>query len=369
MNKYSILRLSFLTVLSLLCSIAAVAQSHEFKLAEKDDATPGGVCVTITPPSNWKKSEGSDKVTWRRNEETYTTMEGKVLEYASHRSEDMLIRTEDTREIGEDFIVDDETGAKTGVMKWHSKANIINANTLDVIIEMYDVPYTFHLSVYFFYDNSNGPTIEQEVITAVKSIKTHGKYVPKKALYWYSIIENNDTLYGYYNQDNVIVIEPQFYSAAHFYEGLAMVAMRKPDLFSSTGWVLRYGFINEAGEMIIPAEFEDAIGFKDGLSGVKVYSKWGFIDKTGRIVIAPEYDEVSTFSQGLARVNKGLNRNLDWDDEASRGKFGFIDKTGKVMIPLIYMNATDFAENGKAWVQPDLNHEFYIDKKGNRVEF
>ena len=365
---YSTLRFVMLSVLLLLFSLAVHSQSHEFKLADPKDTTPGGLYITVTPPSNWHKFVGSNSVSWGRNDELITTIKGEVLEYTDPLNTYVLKKTEDTRESGEEIFIDDETGAKTGIMKWQSKSNAINVNTMDIIIEMYDVPYTFHLSVYFIYNMSTGSTIEQEVLSTIKSIKTHGKYVPKKVLYWYRDIQNNDTLYGYFNQDNIIVIQPQFHVAANFYEGLAMVGIRKPNLFSSTGWELRYGFINETGEMVIPAEFEDAALFRDGMAGVKVNSKWGFIDKTGKIVVAPEYDEVGTFAQGLAKVNKGQNKNLDWYDVASRGKFGYIDKTGKVVIPLIYINATDFAENGRAWVQPDMNHEFYIDKKGNKVD-
>lgn len=48
---------------------------------------------------------------------------------------------------------------------------------------------------------------------------------------------------------------------------------------------------------------------------VKQDRKWGFIDEAGKIVIEPQFDRCSSFVQGLARVR------MD-------GKFGYIDKRG-----------------------------------------
>jgi hypothetical protein len=163
-----------LSVLSLLFSLATISQSHEFKLADKGDATPGGLYIRITPPSNWIKSVKSDIVEWNRENNLLVRMSGEVLKSNDHEIQDVLEKTSQTKSSGEDYFLDDTTGAKTGIMKWHSQSDMLN-NKMDVIVEMYGVPYTFHLSIYFISNRSNHSLIEQEVISAIKSIKTSGK--------------------------------------------------------------------------------------------------------------------------------------------------------------------------------------------------
>ena len=72
--------------------------------------------------------------------------------------------------------------------------------------------------------------------------------------------------------------------------------------------------------------------------------------KDGAVVIPAKYNFADSFSEGLARVE--LN-----------GKYGYIDKSGKVIIHLKY-DFADFFSNGQA--SAILNGEWgYIDKQGN----
>lgn len=80
--------------------------------------------------------------------------------------------------------------------------------------------------------------------------------------------------------------------------------------------------------------------FSDGLAPVYKYSrkegggsvlKAGFVDKTGKLVIPYEYDSVWPFSDGCARVEKN-------------SKYGFISKRGRVVVPIKCENALCFSE-------------------------
>jgi hypothetical protein len=74
------------------------------------------------------------------------------------------------------------------------------------------------------------------------------------------------------------------------------------------------GFINPAGEFVIEPQFYDAGDFSEGLAGVLVRDEdaprgvsWGFVDPAGTIAIEPQfiYDGSSpapTFRRGLAAV-------------------------------------------------------------------
>lgn len=73
---------------------------------------------------------------------------------------------------------------------------------------------------------------------------------------------------------------------------------------------------SETGKLVIPAQFDEAHSFSQGLAAVKVGSKWGFIDKTGKQVIRPQFEDVryayenesKSFFEGLAAVSVGENK-------------------------------------------------------------
>ena len=110
-----------------------------------------------------------------------------------------------------------------------------------------------------------------------------------------------------------------------------------------------YGFKKD-GAVVIPAKYNFADSFSEGLARVELYGKWSYIDKSGKEVIQLKYDDAFNFSEGLAAVE--LN-----------GKYGYIDKSGKVIIHLKY-DFADFFSNGQA--SAILNGEWgYIDKQGN----
>ena len=111
----------------------------------------------------------------------------------------------------------------------------------------------------------------------------------------------------------------------------------------------KYGFKKD-GVVVIPAKYNDAMSFGDGLAAVKLNSKWGYIDKNGKEVIPFKYEGVGVFSEGLA----GVNLNSKW---------GYIDKSGKEVIPFKY-DWAEFFSDGLAMVILD-DKWGYIDKQGN----
>ena len=80
---------------------------------------------------------------------------------------------------------------------------------------------------------------------------------------------------------------------------------------SSTG---KYGYKHN-GRVVIPAKYDDALSFSEGLASVKINGKWGFIDKTDTMVIPAKYDYAEDFSDGKAFVK--LN-----------GRWFYIDRNG-----------------------------------------
>jgi WG containing repeat len=87
----------------------------------------------------------------------------------------------------------------------------------------------------------------------------------------------------------------------------------------------------------------------DGDSGLhpqRIQGKFGYADAAGRIVIPARFDGADAFSEGLAVV-------LD------SGRFGYIDSRGAFAIPAIYRHARAFRDGhasvrfGSAWLTID----------------
>ena len=86
----------------------------------------------------------------------------------------------------------------------------------------------------------------------------------------------------------------------------------------------KYGYKDSSGKLVIPAKFNWARPFGEGLAGVQIGEKYGFINKNGKLVIPAKFDDVSEFSEGLAGANIG-------------NKCGYINKTGKFINAFILM--------------------------------
>ena len=127
-----------------------------------------------------------------------------------------------------------------------------------------------------------------------------------------------------------------------------------------------YGFMNAKGDWAINPQFFNAKDFSDGLAAASILVPnenpeeqpieiWGFIDKSGKFAIKPQYHWAYSFSQGLARVNtmtgsiyinklgqqiaSGLsqaviNDGLFRDGIALVDNRAYIGKTGKEVIHL-----------------------------------
>jgi len=78
-----------------------------------------------------------------------------------------------------------------------------------------------------------------------------------------------------------------------------------------------YGYTDENGVMVIEPRFSFADEFSEGLASVRVDGKWGYINKKGEIVIEPQWKWGRDFRGGLAQaVLEG-------------GYRGYINKDGK----------------------------------------
>lgn len=66
-----------------------------------------------------------------------------------------------------------------------------------------------------------------------------------------------------------------------------------------------WGFVNAAGELVIPCEWEGYRYANAGKIAVQKDGLWGCLDLAGNMLIAPEWDELSVWSDGSYRVFRG----------------------------------------------------------------
>src|SRR5579863_9388628 len=62
----------------------------------------------------------------------------------------------------------------------------------------------------------------------------------------------------------------------------------------------RYGYADRQGKLVIPARFNGARPFYEGLAAASEDDGWGFIDTSGSFRISPSYTGVEDFLDGQA---------------------------------------------------------------------
>lgn len=66
----------------------------------------------------------------------------------------------------------------------------------------------------------------------------------------------------------------------------------------------KWGFVNNNNKVIIEPQYDEAKSFSGGLAAVKMNGKWGFINDEGRIVIDYQFVDADYFtSEGLCFVS------------------------------------------------------------------
>ena len=116
------------------------------------------------------------------------------------------------------------------------------------------------------------------------------------------------------------------------------------------------GFVNTKGEVAIPAKFEDANGFNDGLARVYRNGLYGYINTQGELVVDYQWASASNFSEGLAYV------------KSKEDRYGYIDTTGALVIPTVYSYAYA-CENGCMKVEDGSYYNpLYINKAGETID-
>jgi hypothetical protein len=186
--------------------------------------------------------------------------------------------------------------------------------------------------------------------------------------------------------------EPLLYPVAQYVDSLGGVHEAPLDL----RWLFRvstkWGYIDTAGNQIIPPIFDYASHFREGRAMIRKDGRFGFIDESGGGVIEPIYSRATLFSEGLSAVTYPDSSIIFIDKDNipkiglpfARGasafsegravfqhlnlKFGAINRHGEVVVQPKFDMLDNFAEGvARFWIDNGTKtglHGF-IDEFGN----
>lgn len=164
-------------------------------------------------------------------------------------------------------------------------------------------------------------------------------------------------LWGYVDRTGAPATEAQYVKAGRFCGGMAFVVPEE-----GRGHFIDRGLARFSAEI-----FEDSLGFHEGLAAVKQDGLWGFLNAEGGMAIPAQFDTAESFSDGLALVSTGADRfYIDTSGrrvlDASQydscgsfsegmapvcrdGRYGMVDSGGELVIALEYDAINDFNES------------------------
>lgn len=119
----------------------------------------------------------------------------------------------------------------------------------------------------------------------------------------------------------------------------------------------RYGYMNESGQIVVPADFDYVWDFKDGMGRVRKNGKYGFVNDKGELSIPAAFAYADDFKDGFARVNTKDTTVLDrhYDGYDLNSDWTFIDRSG-VVIGQSFAKA-EYIRTGLAQVKDDPSYD------------
>lgn len=116
---------------------------------------------------------------------------------------------------------------------------------------------------------------------------------------------------------------------------------------------MKYGIINNSGEVIVELIYDEISKFSEGLAAVKLNGLWGYINTLGELVIPLQYNFADSFHEGLAKVTNITDLT------------GYINYLGEYVIHCQFYFGTKFNE-GMAFVSHPIDGFIFINKRGQK---
>ncbi|MCB0637406.1 MAG: WG repeat-containing protein, partial [Lewinella sp.] len=99
--------------------------------------------------------------------------------------------------------------------------------------------------------------------------------------------------YGYCNEDGEVIVAPQYLAAEDYQENMTLVELI--DRWVPLDWL---------GRPLLKQLFREIFPYHNGRARVQLASNWGFIDTAGEMVIPCRYEQANDFHEGLAPVQE-----------------------------------------------------------------
>jgi hypothetical protein len=159
---------------------------------------------------------------------------------------------------------------------------------------------------------------------------------------------------GYIDKAGNMIIPPRYIVAKPFSEGLAEVKMPP----ATPGMNGKWGYINKNGDFVIAPVYDNVMPFREGRAFVYRESAWLLVDKTGKVVGSQTFGAVKGFSEGTAAVRVQIDGKHLW---------GYIDRDGAWRIPPHFTAAFPFNNRLAGVAHIDRPGWDFIDQEGNVV--
>ena len=176
--------------------------------------------------------------------------------------------------------------------------------------------------------------------------------------------------YGLINESGKIILNIIYHQIHPISDGLSRIEIYES---CENKRILKIGFVNTSGAIIIPCQYLSAYDFCYDVAIVKK-KRWLLIDKLGSTVT--EFNEniesIANFSESLAAVKfklieKSVNKGFG---NSTNRRFGYVDTNGKIVIDCIYEEVEDF-KDGIAIVKgyhERIRHYSYMNDSNFRVD-
>lgn len=172
-------------------------------------------------------------------------------------------------------------------------------------------------------------------------------------LYPVSLKTTEGLKWGYMNQTGQLTIQPQFDDARDFEHGLAVVSKRN-----------KYGLINAAAQFVVQPVYDSIGPFFEGLAVVSDARGYRLMNEQGNIITRRAYSYINAVKNGRAVFSDTIQVPGAGGQEQIR--YGYLDRAGHEVIPAQYEEAYDFQED-RAIVKLPAGAYVLIQKDGTKL--
>ncbi len=277
------------------------------------------------------------------------------------------------------------------IVRYMNLAGIIDLNGYLIVKPKYDTINPFSEGRATVIDHEGFKVIDEsgKEITD-RAYSFIGDYKGGRALI--AGMEKGRDLYGYLNKWGKEVIPLSYEAASDFTEKKAVVkvASGRFALIGLTGKILyeysypdvrelgdgllvfqnqengKFGYMDEAGNVVIQPQFAGAEAFRNGRAIVQLANggknSYGLIDRHGRYIFKPQYSDLQDLGEGRVALGKAINLEKPYIGST----YAVSDYDGHILTGFIYNRITKYEYSFAS--ASDGQTTFFIDKNGKKVK-